>query len=195
MRHDGQVGILGGMTQPLPTAQAGLAGPSPPIAIRAAVPGDLALIFQFIRELATYERLLGDVEATEARLEATLFPADGAPPAAHVLIAEMDGVAAGFAIYFLSYSTFLAKPGLYLEDLFVRPASRRKGVGRALLLHLARLAIARGCGRMEWSVLDWNTPAKDFYGEIGAIPLEEWTVFRLTGPALDKAGKMGERPS
>lgn len=154
------------------------------IAIRPATPGDIPLVLQFIRDLAAYERLLGDVEATEPGLRQTLFPAGGAAPAAHVLIGELDGVPAGFAVYFFNYSTFLARPGLYLEDLFVNPGSRGNGLGRAMLLHLARHAASLGCGRMEWAVLDWNKPAIDFYKAIGAVPLEDWTIFRLTGDAL-----------
>ncbi len=154
------------------------------IAIRPAGPGDIPLVLQFIRDLAAYEKLLGEVEATESGLRQTLFPGDGAAPAAHVLIGELGGTPAGFAVYFFNYSTFLARAGLYLEDLFVNPASRGNGLGRAMLLHLARLAADRGCGRMEWSVLDWNAPAIDFYRGIGAVPLDEWTVFRLTGADL-----------
>lgn len=152
-----------------------------PLEIRPARPNDCHLILGLIRELAEYEKLAHEVEADEERLRATLF-AD--PPAAHCVIAFLDGQPAGFAIYFFNYSTFLAKPGLYLEDLFVKPAHRGAGLGKALLLHLARLANARGCGRMEWSVLDWNEPAIGFYRKLGAVPMSEWTVFRLTGPAL-----------
>lgn len=151
--------------------------------LRPATAADVPLILQFIRDLATYEKLLPEVEATEARLRATLFPPEGAP-AAHVVIAEEAGVPAGFALYFFNYSTFLAKPGLYLEDLFVAPAFRGRGLGKALLLHLARLANARGCGRMEWSVLDWNEPAKGFYRSLGAVEMVDWRINRLTGAAL-----------
>ncbi|HEY5080201.1 MAG TPA: GNAT family N-acetyltransferase [Opitutaceae bacterium] len=154
------------------------------INVRAAVAGDIALILQLIRKLAEYEKLLPDVVATEESLGKTLFPAGGSPPAAHVVIGELEGIPAGFAVYFFNYSTFLAKPGLYLEDLFVEPASRGKGLGKALLLHLARLANELGCGRMEWSVLDWNTPSIEFYKRIGAVPLDDWTIFRLAGEAL-----------
>jgi GNAT superfamily N-acetyltransferase len=162
---------------------------------RAAVAADLPLILRLIRGLATYEKLLGDVEATEARLRQTLFPDDGAPPAAHVLIGELGGTPAGFAVYFFNYSTFLAKPGLYLEDLFVEPAARGHGLGRALFLHLAGMAASRGCGRMEWSVLDWNQPAIDFYQEMGARPLDDWTIFRLTGKALQRLQSDSNRKS
>jgi GNAT superfamily N-acetyltransferase len=154
------------------------------LAIRRAASADVALILQFIRELAIYEKLLDDVLATEDSLRRTLFPTSGEPPAAFVLIGSLDGEPAGFAVYFFTYSTFLAKPGLYLEDLFVRPESRGKGLGKALLLHLASLADGLGCGRMEWSVLDWNTPSIEFYRRLGAAPLEAWTTFRLTGAAL-----------
>ena len=159
-------------------------GPAAPLAIRPATPGDVPLILQLIRELAAYERLLGEVEASEERLRLTLFPPAGAAAAAHVLIGEVEGAPAGFAVYFFNYSTFLAKPGLYLEDLFVRPQSRGKGLGKAMLLHLAGLAGAKGCGRMEWAVLDWTTPSIEFYRRLGAAPLGDWTIFRLTGESL-----------
>ncbi len=153
----------------------------PHISIRPANADDATLLLTFVRELAAYEKLSDDVVATEDRIRETLF---GAGPAALALLAEVDGAPAGFAIYFHTYSTFLARPGLYLEDLFVRPAFRRGGVGRALLAHLARVAVESGCGRFEWAVLDWNQPAIDFYQSLGARPMNEWTVFRLTGAAL-----------
>lgn len=155
--------------------------------IRSATVADVPLIFSFIRDLAIYEKLLPDMVATEATLRRTLF---GDPPAAHVVIAEacLPGQAgrrpAGFALYFFNFSTFLAKPGLYLEDLFVKPEFRGAGIGKALLLHLAKIANDRGCGRMEWAVLDWNEPAKGFYKKLGAVPLDDWRIMRLTGPAL-----------
>ena len=153
-----------------------------PPQIRPATPADLPVILNFIRGLATYEKLLHEVEATEEKLRATLF---GPRPAAECLLAFADGnIPAGFAIFFTNYSTFLAQPGLYLEDLFVSPEWRGRGIGKALLLHLAALANARGCGRMEWSVLDWNQPAIDFYESIGAERKTEWTTCRLAGPAL-----------
>lgn len=155
-----------------------------PIEIRSATPADVPLILQFIRDLAEYEKLSHEVVATGEKLTRTLFPADGSAPAAQCGLAFADGAPAGFAIYFFNYSTFLAQPGLYLEDLFVKPEFRGRGLGKALLLHLARIANARGCGRMEWSVLDWNKPAIDFYRSLGATPMDEWTVFRLSGPAL-----------
>lgn len=152
--------------------------------LRPATRADVPLILEFIRGLADYEKLTGEVVATEAKLAATLFPADGAAPAAHCVLAFADGAPAGFALYFFNYSTFLAAPGLYLEDLFVRPEFRGLGLGKALLLHLAQIANARGCGRMEWSVLDWNQPAIDFYESLGARRMKEWQICRLTGEAL-----------
>ncbi len=149
--------------------------------IRPTTPDDVPLILTFIRDLAAYEKLSADVTATEAQLRRTLF-AD--PPVAHCVLAYADDVPAGFAIYFFNYSTFLAQPGLYLEDLFVKPELRGHGLGKALLIHLARLANTRGCGRMEWSVLDWNQPAIDFYESLGARRLREWQICRLTGEAL-----------
>lgn len=154
-----------------------------PIAIRPAVIADVPIILTFIRGLADYEKLTHEVVATEAKLRATLFPADR-PPAAECRIAELDAAPAGFALFFTNYSTFLAQPGLYLEDLFVLPAMRGRGVGKALLLHLAQLANARGYGRMEWSVLDWNQSAIAFYESLGAVRKTEWQICRLTGPAL-----------
>jgi GNAT superfamily N-acetyltransferase len=154
----------------------------PPL-IRPATRADVPLILNFIRALADYEKLPQEVEATEAQLEATLFPGDESAIAYCVL--AFDGAApAGFAIYFFNYSTWLARPGLYLEDLFVKPEFRGRGIGRALLLHLAKLANARGCGRMEWSVLDWNQPAIDFYEALGARRMTEWQICRLAGAAL-----------
>jgi GNAT superfamily N-acetyltransferase len=155
------------------------------IAIRPAAEADLPLILRFIRDLAAYEQLLPEVEATEERLRATLFPAAG-HPAAECLLAFWDGQPAGFAVHFPTYSTFLAKPGLYLEDLFVEPALRGRGIGKDLLLHCARLAHRRGCGRMEWSVLGWNEPARGFYRALGAVEMSAWCACRLTGTALEK---------
>jgi GNAT superfamily N-acetyltransferase len=154
------------------------------IDIRPATAADAALILELIRELAVYEKLADEVVATEESVRETLF---GARRAAEALIASVDGAPAGFAIFFSNYSTFLARPGIYLEDLFVKPAFRRRGVGRALFVHLARLAVERRCGRFEWSVLDWNAPAIAFYKSLGAVPMSEWTVFRLTGAALINA--------
>jgi GNAT superfamily N-acetyltransferase len=154
------------------------------LSIRPAVRSDAALIVEFIRSLAEYERLAHEVEATKERIEATLFP-EGSEPAARCVLAFSGADPAGFAIYFHNFSTFLAKPGLYLEDLFVKPAFRGRGIGRALLLHLAGVARERGCGRMEWAVLDWHTPAIGFYQSIGARFMDDWKVCRLTGDSLE----------
>ena len=151
--------------------------------IRNATPDDTALILQLIRELAEYEKLAHEVVATEEQLHENLF---GAQPQAEVLIAEWNGDAAGFALFFHNFSTFLGKRGLYLEDLFVRPALRGKGVGKALLQHLARIAVERDCGRFEWAVLDWNASAREFYVSLGAKPVPEWDIFRVTGAALKR---------
>jgi GNAT superfamily N-acetyltransferase len=152
-----------------------------PTLIRPAEAADVPLILAFIRGLAAYEKLLPEVTATEEQLRATLF---GPRPAAECVLAFADGVPAGFALFFTNYSTFLAQPGLYLEDLFVAPEFRGQGIGQALLRHLARLANQRGCGRMEWSVLDWNQPAIDFYESLGAERKTDWTICRLTGDRL-----------
>jgi GNAT superfamily N-acetyltransferase len=158
------------------------------IRIEPATERDVPLILRLITALAEYEKLAHQVIATESALRDTLF---GDTPAAEVVIAYADDQPAGFALWFHNYSTFLAKPGLYLEDLFVLPEWRGKGIGRALLAHLARVAIARGCGRMEWSVLDWNEPAVGFYRRLGATILEEWRICRMTGDTLAALG--GER--
>jgi GNAT superfamily N-acetyltransferase len=152
-----------------------------PVTIRAATSDDTPLILAFIRDLAEYERLLDRVVATEAGLRQAIF---GPRPYAEVAIAEVDGRPVGFALFFHTFSTFLGQPGLYLEDLYVRPEARGRGVGRALLVHLARLAAERGCGRVEWAVLDWNAPAIGFYERLGARPNAEWTVYRLSGAPL-----------
>lgn len=151
--------------------------------LRAATPDDIPLILDFIRALAVYEKLAHEVDASEALLAAAFFPDNGRPSAECVLAFD-DDVPAGFAVFFFSFSTFLARPGLYLEDLFVVPERRGRGVGKALLLHLAKLANERGCGRMEWSVLDWNESAIKFYEGLGARRLNEWTTCRLAGEAL-----------
>jgi GNAT superfamily N-acetyltransferase len=169
-----------------PTIRSPPAGPNHmnlimPCTLRSATAADVPFILALIRDLAAFEKLSHEVVATEEKLRRTLF---GDPPAAHVVIAEADGQPAGFALYFFNYSTFLAQPGLYLEDLFVKPGFRDRGIGRTLLLHLAKVAHARGCGRMEWSVLDWNEPAKGFYRSLGAVQLDDWRIFRLTGSAL-----------
>jgi GNAT superfamily N-acetyltransferase len=141
------------------------------------------VILAFIKKLAEYERLSHEVLATEELLRETLF---GARRTAEVAIGYLETRAVGFVLFFHNYSTFLGKPGLYIEDLFVDEGHRRRGYGRALLLHVARLAKERGCGRLEWAVLDWNHPAIDFYKKLGALPMSEWTVFRVTGKSLDE---------
>lgn len=144
---------------------------------------DVPLILSLIRALAEYERLAQEVVATEADVRESLF---GARPHAEAVIARVGSEAVGFAVWFHTFSTFLSRRGLYLEDLFVLPAFRGRGIGRALMRHLARVAVERGCGRMEWAVLDWNDPAIGFYRSIGARPMDEWTVYRLTGDALTR---------
>ena len=156
------------------------------IRIEPATERDVPLILRLIAALAEYERLAHQMVATEAALRETLF---GEKPAAEVVIAYVDEKPAGFALWFYNYSTFLAKPGLYLEDLFVMPEWRGQGVGRRLLSHLARIAVARGCGRMEWSVLDWNEPAIGFYRTLGATVMEDWRICRLTGDTLAALGR------
>ncbi|PWG61556.1 GNAT family N-acetyltransferase [Sediminicurvatus halobius] len=156
--------------------------------IRRAEAADCGLILALIRELAEYERLAHEVVADEALLRKHLF---GPQPAAEVLLAEAGDEPVGFALFFTSFSTFLGRPGLYLEDLFVRPAHRGQGYGQALIGALARLALERGCGRLEWSVLDWNTPAIGFYRALGAEPMDEWTTYRVTGAALERLGNGG----
>ena len=151
------------------------------VSVRAATENDVPLILELIEGLAEYEHLRHECVATQELLRATLF---GARPSAEVVIAEWEGTPAGFALFFHNYSTFLARPGIYLEDLFVRPEHRGRGVGRSLLQHLATLAVARECGRLEWSVLDWNADAIGFYEKLGARPQDDWTVYRLTGDAL-----------
>lgn len=152
-----------------------------PIRIRPATRADVGLILRLIRGLADYEKLAHECIASEDTLASTLF---GERPAAEVVIAECGGEAAGFALFFTSYSTFLARPGLYLEDLFVLPHLRGRGIGLKLMRHLAGIALQRGHGRFEWSVLDWNQPAIDFYRSLGAVPMDAWTVQRLAGDAL-----------
>lgn len=151
--------------------------------LRAATADDAPLLLELIRALARYERLEHEVVATEAGLREHLF---GPRRYAEAMIAEWDGEPAGFALYFHNYSTFLARPGLYLEDLFVKPELRGRGIGRRLLVELARLAVERGCGRLEWAVLDWNEPARRFYRSLGAEARTEWVIKRLTGEALTR---------
>ena len=159
-----------------------MAGNDRNLQLRPAAPGDVELLLDMIRELADFEQLSAEAVADPQVVRSHLF---GPTPRAEALVAEWAGAAAGFALYFHSFSTFLGRPGLYLEDLFVRPAFRRRGIARALLGRLARIAAERDCGRMEWSVLDWNAPAIAFYRQLGAQPVEGWTVYRLTGTALD----------
>ncbi len=151
------------------------------LSIRSATPADISLIGQFIRDLAEYEKLAHAVRFDEAVMAQKLF---GPRPYAEVLIGEIDGTPQGFALFFHNFSTFEGRPGIYLEDLFVRPDARGSGLGKALLGKLAALAVERDCARLEWSVLDWNTPAIDFYKALGARPMDEWTVYRVDGDAL-----------
>jgi GNAT superfamily N-acetyltransferase len=160
--------------------------------IRPAHVEDVPIILQLIRDLATYERAPNDVSATEEQLVDVLF---GDKPAAEVLLAFEGQSPVGFAVFFYNFSTWLGRPGLYLEDLFVKPEKRGKGYGRALLIELAKIAKRRDCGRMEWAVLDWNEPAIKFYQTLGAKPMHEWTVFRLTGDEIAKladSGRLGQ---
>jgi len=151
--------------------------------VRGATREDVSLVLALIRELAEYEKLSHEVVATEDSLLEWLF---GDRPVAEVLLAEHGREAAGFALFFHNFSTFLGKPGIYLEDLYVRPPFRRSGIGKSMLTHLARLARERGCGRLEWSVLDWNEPSIKFYESVGAVAMYDWTVHRLTGEALER---------
>ncbi len=159
---------------------------SPSLTLRSATPADVPTVLSFIRELAEYVNEPDAVTATEPLLHTALFGPEG--PVAHAVIAELGGEPVGFAVYFFNFSTWLGKPGLYLEDLYVRPSARGSGVGKALLVHLAKIALARGCGRMEWSVLDWNARAIAFYESLGARPQDECTVYRLEGEALKQYG-------
>jgi len=155
------------------------------LSVRPATPADVPLIMSLIRELAEYEREPAAVVATEASIHAHLFgDGFGKGPVAECVIGSIDQSPQGFALYFSNFSTWLGKSGIYLEDLYVTPSARGHGLGKALLKHLAHIAVARGCGRLEWSVLDWNEPAIGFYKSLGAAPMSEWTTFRLTGDAL-----------
>lgn len=160
---------------------------APEFKIRSATPEDIPLVLALVRELAEYERLSHLVSVNEARLRESLF---GAHPGAEVLIGFAGDAPVGLAVYFHNFSTFLGVKGLWLEDLYVRPELRRHGYGRALLLHVARIARDRGCGRFEWAALDWNEPAIRFYKSLGAIALNDWTIFRVSGPALEKLADM-----
>ncbi len=155
----------------------------PELEIRAATEDDVPMILSLIKELAEYERLSHEVVATKEELCDSLF---GERRVAEVLLGYLGDDPAGFALFFHNFSTFLGRPGIYLEDLYVRPEHRRSGVGRALLTHIAQLAKERNCGRLEWSVLDWNEPAIGFYKKLGAVPMSDWTAFRVTGESLDK---------
>jgi GNAT superfamily N-acetyltransferase len=161
-----------------------MAPASADVRIERATPADVPVVLDLIRALAEYERLSADVVATEEGLRESLF---GSRPAIEVVLARVGSQAVGFAVWFQNFSTFLGRPGLYLEDLFVLPERRGRGIGRALLAHLARVAVERGYGRMEWSVLDWNETAIRFYKGLGARAMDEWTVYRLTGEALRRA--------
>src|SRR5579859_3702121 len=151
------------------------------VRIRDATPADAALILSLIRELADYEKMIDQVTATETDIRTALF---GPRPSAECVIAELDGEPAGFALFFHNFSTFLGKPGIYLEDLYVKPALRGKGIGKRLLAHLAALTLSRGCGRFEWSVLDWNAPAIRFYQSLGAQMMDAWKINRMTGDPI-----------
>ncbi|MGH8169827.1 MAG: GNAT family N-acetyltransferase [Steroidobacteraceae bacterium] len=151
------------------------------ITIRPATRADVAIVLEFIRDLARYERLDHEVSASEAELAEALF---GERRYAEVVLACSDGVPVGFALFFHNFSTFKGRPGIYLEDLFVRPEARGRGIGKRLLAHLARTALERRCARLEWAVLDWNEPSIGFYRSLGAVPMDEWTTFRLTGDGL-----------
>ena len=155
----------------------------PGLTLRYAARADVPLLLELIRELAEFEKLLHAVEADEDTLANELF---GSARVAEALIAELGGKAVGFALFFHNFSTFVGRKGLYLEDLYVRPHARGRGVGRALITFIARIAVERNCGRFEWSVLDWNTRAVDFYRSIGAVAMDEWTVQRVTGEALER---------
>jgi GNAT superfamily N-acetyltransferase len=164
----------------------------PDLVLREATETDVPLVLQFIRDLAEYEKLTHTVVATEDMVRNTLF---GPRSYAEVIIAEWQGAPAGFALFFHNYSTFLAKPGLYLEDLFVNPELRGKGIGKALLRKLAQIAVERDCGRMEWAVLDWNEPSIQFYKSLGAVPMSDWIINRLTGDSLNALASQVPAPS
>jgi GNAT superfamily N-acetyltransferase len=158
------------------------------VSIRPVRPGEAGLVFDFVRELAAYERLLGSVDATEAMIDAALFAPQ---PRVFCEIAEWADAPAGFALWFPNFSSFRGRHGLYLEDIYVRPAHRRRGIGRALLRHLAQRCVAEGWTRFEWSVLDWNAPSIAFYKSLGADLLEDWTICRITGEALVRLAQPG----
>ncbi len=155
----------------------------PGFVVRAAREQDVALILSFVRDLAEYEKLSHEVEATEELLRETLF---GPAPAAEVMLGYLNEEPVAFALFFSTFSTFLGRPGIYLEDLYVKPDARSRGIGKLMLRAVARVARERGAGRLEWSVLDWNEPALRFYRSLGAVPMEEWTVHRVSGEALER---------
>jgi GNAT superfamily N-acetyltransferase len=157
------------------------------LTIRSARPGESGVVLRFVRELAEYEKLSHSVEATEAALDAVLFAEH---PSVFCEFAEWNGEIVGFAVWLFDYSTFTGRRGIYLEDLFVRPAHRGKGIGKALMVHLARQAVARGANNFQWSVLNWNTPSIDFYKSLGAAPLDEWTIYRVSGAALARLAEL-----
>ncbi|WLQ14485.1 GNAT family N-acetyltransferase [Hahella aquimaris] len=156
------------------------------ITIRTATADDAALILQFITELAIYEKAEHEVKTNVEEIQHSLFAPDSTT---HALICSVDGEPVGYAVYFFNYSTWLGKHGIYLEDLYISPECRGCGAGKALLRHIAKIAVAKGCGRFEWSVLDWNEPAINFYKSIGAKPMDEWVIYRLTGDALTDFAK------
>ncbi|MBL7996262.1 GNAT family N-acetyltransferase [bacterium] len=156
------------------------------IEIKNAQENDIPLILTFIKELAHYEKLAHVVVATEENLREHLF---GANPKAEVVLAYFENEPVGFALFFHNFSTFVGRPGIYLEDLFVRESMRGKGIGKALLVHLAKIAVERNCGRFEWAVLDWNSPAIEFYKSLGALPVDDWTIFRLAGDSLQNLAR------
>ena len=154
----------------------------PTFTIRAARENEAATVLEYIKKLAEYEKLAHEVEATKEGLHEALFVRHEA----EVVFGEEDGVIVGFALFFHNFSTFLGRAGIYLEDLYVRPSYRGKGYGKALLIKLAQIAVTRGCGRLEWACLDWNTPSIDFYKSLGAVPMDEWTVYRVSGQTLEE---------
>ena len=156
------------------------------LTIRRARPDEAGLVFSLVRELAEYEKLLHEVQASEADIAEALF---GTNPRLYCDIAEWNGEVAGFAVWFVNFSTFAGRHGIYLEDLFVRPALRGKGIGKALLMHLARECVAQGWSRLQWAVLDWNAPSIAFYKSLGAELMDEWTICRVSGPALAALAK------
>ena len=158
------------------------------VQIRRARPGEAGLVLSFVRELAEYENLLGELEASEADIDAALF---GDNPRLFCEIAEWQSEPVGFAVWFFNFSTFSGRPGIFLEDLFVRPGHRGKGIGKAMLVHLAQECVANGWSRLQWAVLDWNTPSIEFYKSLGAVLMDEWTVCRVSGPALSALAERG----